>query len=241
MEGQTLYELVEDVIYDFSAPKVAEFLVEVGLSTQMLGYEEESFESAVFLHGNGEEIYGKSERKFIESVGNIIVFSEFYKKTQKGSMPCRFWAVDLSDSTDEIYASVFLMKIINKAYAGFNIFLIKTTANLFVGLKLFNKDECNNCTLSEPKILPLLLEELWCTGDEDFLDFYNLLVNTFQPYEHDNPDYDELITRKRGVRKDYIDLLVYIEETYGESVEKEKDRYCSFFEETISASINFLR
>lgn len=233
MNGQSFGELIEDVRYDFSASRISEFLVEIGLSVEAQSYEEESFESLIFLRGDDEEVYGKSERHFIESIEKAIVFAEFFKETHRGNMPCRFLAFDLSDFEDAIYASVFLMKIVNKALSGFNIFIIKTASDLHIGMKLFDKDEGRNCTLSEPGMLSVLLDEFWYDGGDDFLDFYNVLVSTFQPKEIGTPDYDELICRKKGVKRDYIDVLIDIENLYGESAQSEIDRYCAFFEEDI--------
>lgn len=237
MDGQIYDELIEEVLCDFSALKVSRFLQEVGLSNTIRTYMEESFGNLIFLHGDENEVYSESERRFIESVGSIIVFSDFYKKTQNGNIPCRILAVDISDYSDAIYASVLLMKIVNKALSGFNIFLIKATTGLHIGLKLYDKSGSKNCTISEQvTTVPLLFEEVRSDESEDFLEFYNMLVDVFQPREQGVIDYDQLVTKKRGVQEEYLDMLIEIETLYRESTRREKDRYMAFFEETAEVS-----
>ena len=111
----------------------------------------EKCEKFIFLHGDSDEVYTATERKFIEELGYIFVFPDFFKKTNKGNMPCRFVAMDLSQSYDDVYAAVFFMKIVIKAIGGFTIFVMKFSDGVHLGMRLFDStQDWKNCTLSEP-------------------------------------------------------------------------------------------
>ena len=73
------------------------------------------------------------------------------------------------------------MKIINKANDGFNIFLFRTGDGFFVGCRLYDKDICKNCTLTEAIQFEEQLEELMdrlisLPSTDEFIPFYSSLV-----------------------------------------------------------------
>lgn len=137
---------------------------------------------------------------------------------------------------DEIYSSVFMMKIVNKALEGFNIYIIKADTGIHVGLKLFDRSGNLDCTMSETGKLPLLLEDLLCDGSEDFSEYYNILVNVFQAREQAVTDYDDIMVKKRGVQLDYLDMLTEIEKNYRISTRDERERYLCSLEERYEES-----
>lgn len=231
MSGQEIAELVDELNNDFSVRHISAFLEETGLMARDKGCTVESCEKFVFLHGDSNEVYNVKERKFIESVGNVFVYSDFYRKTKRGGMPCRFVAVDLSQSPDDIYAAVFFMKIVVKAIGGFTIFVINLSDGVHFGVRLFDsKEEWKNCALSEPDKLPDILDEVaWESENEWFLKYYNTFAEAVKPAAR-YVDYDEMILRKRGIQFGYIDSLREIERRYGESVQTELQRYIDFFQ-----------
>lgn len=232
MSGQEIAELIDELNNDFSVRHISAFLEETGLMAGNKGCTVESCEKFIFLHGNSDEVYSAKERKFIEDTGNVFVYSDFYKKTKRGNMPCRFVAADLSQNPDGIYAAVFFMKIVIKAIGGFTAFVIKLIDGVHFGIRLFdNKEEWKNCALSEPDKLPDILDEIiWESESEGFLKYYNTFAETLRPMAR-CMDYDEMILRKRGIQFSYIDSLCEIERRYGESVQAELQRYMNFFQD----------
>lgn len=232
MLGLSADEVIENLNNDFCAFQVAEFLEKSGFLQDKQPCMTEDLQRLIFLQGNQEEVYTVKERKFIEQVGAVYTFSEFYKKTKHGNMPCRFIAVDLSKWQDDIYYAVFFMKIIIKAFSGFSIFVIKSSDGIHLGARLFDKTEWKNCTLSKSDDLSDILDEaVWENDTDNFLDYYSSVIEAIVPIADDHIGYDEKILRSRGVQHGYIDMLYEVESIYGESVLDELERYRAIFEE----------
>ena len=172
MLGLSANEVLEELNNDFCALQVSEFLEKSGFLQDKQPCTTENLQRLIFLQGNQEEVYTVIERKFIEQVGEVYVFPEFYKKTKHGNMSCRFVAVDLSKWQDDIYNAVFFMKIIIKAFSGFSLFIIKSNDGIHLGARLFDKFEWKNCTLSKSDELPDILDETdWENDTDDFFVF----------------------------------------------------------------------
>lgn len=224
--------MIEELNNDFCAFQVSEFLEKIGFLQEKQPCTTEDLQRLVFLQGNQEEVYTVLERKFIERVGKVYIFQEFYKKTKRGNMPCRFVAVDLSKWRDDIYNAVFFMKIIIKAFSGFSLFIIKSNDGIHLGARLFDKTEWKNCTLSRSDELPDILDETDWKNDADyFFDFYNSVIEAITPVAYNHIGYDEKISRSRGVQAGYIDMLNEVGNIYGESILDELERYRGTFEE----------
>ena len=232
MLGLSANEVIEELNNDFCAFQVSEFLEKIGFLQEKQPCTTEDLQRLVFLQGNQEEVYTVLERKFIERVGKVYIFPEFYKKTNRGNMPCRFIAVDLSKWRDDIYNAVFFMKIIIKAFSGFSLFIIKSNDGIHLGARLFDKTEWKNCTLSRSDELPDMLAEADWKNDADyFFDFYNSVIEAITPVAYNHIGYDEKISRSRGVQAGYIDMLNEVGNIYGESILDELERYRGTFEE----------
>lgn len=232
MLGLSANEVIEELNNDFCAFQVAEFLEKLGFLQDKQSCVTEDLQKLIFLQGNQEEVYTVSERKFIERVGEVYAFPEFYKKIKRGNMPCRFIAVDLSRWQDDIYYSVFFMKIIIKAFSDFSIFVIKSNDGIHLGARLFDETEWKNCILSKSNDLPDILDEaVWENDTDNFVDFYNSLIEAIAPVTDNHIGYDEKILKSRGVQAGYIDMLNEVENIYGESVLDELERYKDTFEE----------
>lgn len=231
MLGLSADEVIENLNNDFCAFQVAEFLEKSGFLQDKQPCMTEDLQRLIFLQGNQEEVYTVKERKYIEQVGMVYIFSEFYKKTKHGNMPCRFIAVDLSKWQDDIYHAVFFMKIIIKAFSGFSIFVIKSNDGIHLGARLFDKTEWRNCTLSKSDDLSDILDEaVWENDTDNLFDYYNSVIEAIVPMADDHIGYDEKILRSRGVQHGYIDMLHEVESIYGESILDELERYRDTFE-----------
>lgn len=234
MLGQTIKDIIEELNNDFSAQHIEKVVLSSGSYDVYPHHQCVNLKQYIFLHGESDEVYSKLERHFIDSVKDAYIFSDFYKETSRGKMACRFIAVDLSGNYDEIFQSVLFMKIINKAIDGFNIFIIKLTDGIHVGIKTFDRDESRNCTLSEVDSEGLYIEELeWASSYKKFFDYYNSIFAAINSLEKTGVDYDKAASWRRGMQYDYIEVLQSVGLLYGVSVQKEIDRYCAFFEEPL--------
>lgn len=231
--GQSVSEVIDELNNDFCAFQVTDFLAKTGLLQDKQPCITEKLQNFIFLHGNQEEVYTARECKFIEQVGDIYVFPEFYKKTKHGNMPCRFIAVDLSKWQDGIYNAVFFMKVIIKAFLGFSLFVIKSNDGIHLGARMFEKTEWKNCTLSKTDdLLRILDETVWENDTDNFLDFYYSVIEAIVPALDNYIGYEEKILRIRGAQSSYTDMLYEMEHIYGESIRSELERYKKSFEET---------
>lgn len=82
MLGLSANEVLEELNNDFCALQVSEFLEKSGFLQDKQPCMTENLQRLIFLQGNQEEVYTVIERKFIEQVGEVYVFPEFYKKTK---------------------------------------------------------------------------------------------------------------------------------------------------------------
>lgn len=221
-------EIIEELNTNFCAPQISDFLEKIGLLPNKQICTTEELQRFVFLHGNQDEIYTIQERRFIELIGDIYIYPEYYKKTKQGNMPCRVVAVDLSRWKDDIYYAVFFMKIIIKASVGFSIFVMKLNDGIHLGARLFDNTAYKNCILSKSGNLDSILDDLlWVSlyDTENFLDYYNSIIEVITPTSDYNINYEEQFQEKMLISSSYIEVLYEIEHIYGESIQNELNRY----------------
>lgn len=224
-----LYEL-----FDFTIEEVTVVLEYMGLIDTKSTCKEESMKKYIFIHGDDQEIYNKEERDFIESVGDIYIYEEFYKKTKHGTMPCRIIAVEIN-AVDELRSTVFFMKEINKAIHGFTIFFIKVNEQLFIGMRVFNKNAKDDCLLSKPietfEDFEEISERLYFIVDgDDFIDYYASLALAIEYKKESFECYDTQIIKKRGIQYQYLQMLDDIGKIYRLNLAGEISRYYTSFE-----------
>lgn len=223
---------------EFSEQNVRVFLINLGLLEDEQGCTIEKFEKLVFLKGNENEMYVQKERQIIEAVKEIYIYPNYYKKTQKESMPCRLLAASLDFEDDEIYECLAFMKIVNKAIDGFNIFLLKSNNKIFLGCRIFEISVNKDCAISYPfsditEIEEIAEELLFLQSKDDFISYYNYLLDAINLSKVSTYSYEEFISKKRGIRTSYLELLNEIEYMYGLNFHSERVRYNQFFERNV--------
>jgi hypothetical protein len=221
---------------EFGEDDITTVLTEIGLLSNTQKCRIEELEKYIFLYGDSQEIYVAEERQFIENVGLVYIYQDIYKKTKKGVIPCRLIAAELCAKNDLLRDCIFLMKVINKAVGGFNIFFIKSRYEFYIGCRLFNKNENNNCFLSRPIENKYDLEEisqniLYIPITDEFLPYYNALLESFNYKEDFYEDYESYIAKKRGVKLSYPKMLSELEMIYSVNLNYERERYFRSFEE----------
>lgn len=221
--------------FDFTIYGVSEVLNNMGLIDDRRSCREELMERYVFLSGNEQEVYNQQERNFIASVGNILIYRDFYKKTRHGIIPCRVIAAEL-DSKEPMRTCIFFMKEINKAIGGFSIFFLKVGIEFYVGMRSFNQDSKEDCVISRPVVTCEEMEDI--TGRlllvpyfDDFVNYYQAMISAIEYSEMLDDDYESQIIKKRGIQYPYLQMLTDLEQYCGMSASKEIRRYYDCFEE----------
>lgn len=221
---------------DFTEENITTLLIEFGLIPDKQKCHIEEFEKYIFLYGDNQEVYISEEIKFIENVGSVYIYPDIYKRTHKGMIPCRIIAVELTTGEESIRSCLFFMKIVNKGLDGFNVFLIKVNNEFYIGCRLFGKDENKNCVLSSPitkkdHFKEIAQELFYLPISNEFIPYYNVLVETLMYERGSSEGYDSIITKRRGIEYSYIKLLYELEMMYGVTFNYEKERYFRSFEE----------
>lgn len=140
----------ENLISDFNQNTVFDFISAIFLLEKKNIVYRGTLEQIVYTKGNLSEIYTANERGYIERVKDIIMFAPFYIKGKKHNVMCNILAANLSCFSDPIYASIAFMKIGNKAFNGFNVFVVVSGDKVYLGYNNLEKDKLGTCSLSYP-------------------------------------------------------------------------------------------
>lgn len=216
-------------IFDFTVEEVSLVLEYMGLASAKDKCQVERMDRFVFLYGDDQEVYNREERDFIKSVGNIYIYREFYKKTKRGTMPCRIIATEI-DAMDEVRSAIFFMKEINKAVGGFTIYFIKANEQLFIGMRVFNEDAKDDCMISKPievfeDLEDISVELSFVSESDEFIEYYGSLALAIEYTKENYMDYDMQIIKKRGVQYEYPQMLSEIGMIYNVNFSGEISRY----------------
>ena len=147
-EASVCDDFVLNAYQEYSVDTVADLLLPTGFlidrTTQYAG----SLEKVVFLKGNTSEVYSKSEIDFIDGVVDFCIFTDFYKKTRKGMIPCRIVSAKI-DKMDIVSAGIAFTKIMNKALDGLNIGLVISEDGILFTGTLFEQGNNIGCFASD--------------------------------------------------------------------------------------------
>lgn len=196
-----------------------------------------SMEKLVFVHGNPNEVYSPAEIRFTERIEKVLVYPDFFKSMNRGSMACRVIAAKLSCSgNDAIKTCVSFEKITDKALDGFNIYFFVTEDSVFYGCRIFDKTGKSDCAISMPirteAVFNQIQEELaFYVDTEEFLDFYNQFVQTLTGDSWSDDDYERMIMKRRGIQMSYLEEIDKISREIGIDLSREKERYWQQFED----------
>lgn len=205
---QEIGEFIEKLNNDFSASNLEKLLVfsgviEIGIKAELI-----SFSQYVFLRSATDEIYGAQERKVIQQMDNIYLFPETKKIVARGVVPSRTIAADLRGIGGDIHDAVLFMKIVIKAFDGWPIFILRLADGIHIGMRLYERDQKKNCTLSESsQVEEILGNYMWSTGTKEFLMAYSIMYETVSPVDESAKNYDEMALRRRGIQYEYIESL----------------------------------
>lgn len=227
-EAEVCDDFVQNAYQEYSVSIVAELLSRTGILIDSTTLYFGSLEQFVFLNGNTSEVYSKPEIDFIDGVRDFCVFKDFYKKTQRGIIPCRAISAKIDSNMDIISAGIACTKIMNKALDGMNIgFVVGEEGFLLTG-RLFEKGDNIGCFVSdlirtEEKYDEIASELLFCDLYTDFIEYYSYIKNTIH-YQEEVLPYGEKLRSAHRVPYAYIDELYDLEKCLGISFSREIDR-----------------
>ena len=230
-------EPVSLVVESCTEKDISYALMEAGLIQDTTPRLVCSMEKLVFVHGDPDEVYSPAEIRFTERIEKVLVYPDFFKSMNRGSMACRVIAAKLSCSgNDAIKTCVSFEKITDKALDGFNIYFFVTEDSVFYGCRIFDKTGKSDCTISVPikteAVFNQMQEELTFYVDaEDFLDFYNQFVQALTSDNWSDDDYERMIIKRRGIQMSYLEEIDKIGREIGVDLLREKERYWQQFED----------
>ena len=222
-------ELIALIRKSFNDEYVSVFLQKIGLlSDDKITYSG-NLEKHIFLHGSPTEVYTKREIDYIESVNEILVFSDFFKKTNKNNIACRIVACRLySSDEDAIEKCIMFEKIFNKSFEGFNVFFFVVDDAIYLGSKSYDYSG-NDCFISSPlfqhddeeRLIDYLSYSLLNTS---FLSYYEYIRDMFIK-EYRSKKHIKSNTDIRAIKtSEYIEILEDIEHKNKLSFTFEKQR-----------------
>lgn len=233
-EANACDEFVLSAYEYYSVDTVAELLLPTGLlidkSTQYIG----TFEKYVFLNGNKEEVYSKEEIDFISAVGDIVIFTDFFKETKRGMIPCRVATVKNEFFKTLDFSSAFT-KILNKANDGFNICVVVAEDGILFSCRTYDDSTANNYSISNfitaKEEMEELCDDLMYSPDyESFVEYYSYVRESIR-FKKDTVEYLSKIKNAHRPAYAYMDELREIENATGLDFSREIERCFGGLEE----------
>lgn len=183
-DASSLAEAFEDIRIDFSLDTVIAFCRASWLLPEGEKFYSSTLDRLIYVDGDKNEIYSSEERRIIQAYSSFVFYCPYHLKARTGRIDTRLFALEIEPGCDPIYYSVALMKIINKAYDGFNVFIFASEQGLLLGYAGLGKDRSfQDCNLSVPicdNINWELLSEVFLNRDDSlrFIDFYSGISTT---------------------------------------------------------------
>ena len=173
-EESIFAEAYYNLLLNYNYKTLLDFLHSSFLLPNSSSLTSESFSKMVYTHGDLNEVYTKFERDFIDSFSEEIFTYEHTRFIEnETNIICRIIVVFLEDQKNEMFDSIAFMKIVNKAFDGFNSFLFVSKNGIRIG-----------CTLLNSKYDCIISPIMTFTLDTDYL--YNVFL-----YKEETDDFRE--------------------------------------------------
>lgn len=230
-EASVCDDFVLNAYQEYSVDTVASLLLPTGFLIDRTTQYSGNLEKFVFLKGNTNEVYSKSEIDFIDGVVGFCIFRDFYKKTRKGMIPCRIVSAKINNM-DIISAGIAFTRIMNKAIDGLNIgFVISEEGILFTG-RLFEQGDNIGCYVSnliktEEQYDEIVAELIFGDIYDSFIDYYSYIKSVMH-YTEETVPYGDTLRGAHRIPYAYIEELQDLEAQLGVSFAREIER--CFFE-----------
>ena len=183
-ESTTLEEAYDNLISNVSLENIYAFLKACWLIEEDQALIETMLERMVYTEGDQQEVYTRLERSIISSIASTVFYRTFQLESSSGRIfDCRFLVIELKSETNAVYDSIAIMKILNKAFDGLNLFMFITSSGIHLGSSLLSsQNSSKDCKLSyviNSKINWELLADtlLYRNNSENIFDFYSSMLS----------------------------------------------------------------
>lgn len=195
-ESTELCEAFSDLKAAFTLDSVRTFLKSCWLISDTQSVSENSFERLIYTEGDPNEIYSRREREIINSVTQKVFIWKNALITESGSAESRIIAVAINSCSNSIFDAIAIMKIVNKAFDGFNVFLIVTPSGVHLGCNLLSSiDDLHDCIVT-PLLAPPINWEFLCENfiyrndSNQLYEYYSGIVTTISGITPYSTEYD---------------------------------------------------
>ena len=179
-----LNDIFQDLMNGYSLDCACAFLQSCWFWPEKAVREEHSLERMIYTQGNLNEVYTAYERGVINKFNQQIVFCSYRLSSINKMVKCKTLALSIQDSTEPLKDAIALMKIFNKAFAGFNVFLFAFEKGLFLGCSCIKSSAVGmDCVIS-----PIISHEvnwdalydtfLFRNDSSNFYDYYSGVVGS---------------------------------------------------------------
>lgn len=229
-EANVCDDFVLNAYQEYSVDTVADLLLSTGFLIDRTTQYSGSLENFVFLKGNTSEVYSKSEIDFIDGVVDFCIFSDFYKKTRKGMIPCRIVSAKI-DNMDIVSAAIAFTKIMNKAIDGLNIGFVVSEEGILLTGRLFEQGKNIGCYVSdliktEKQYDEIVAELIFGDLYDSFIEYYSYIKSVIH-YTEETVPYGDTLRGAHRIPYTYIEELQDLEARLGVSFAREIER-CVF-------------
>lgn len=179
-----LNDIFQDLINGYSLDCACAFLQSCWFWPEKAVREEHSLERMIYTQGNLNEVYTAYERRVIGKFDQQVVFCSYRLSSINKMVKCKTLALSIQGSAEPLKDAIALMKIFNKAFAGFNVFLFVCEKGLFLGCSCIKSSSIGmDCVIS-----PIISHEinwdalydtfLFRNDSSNFYDYYSGVVGS---------------------------------------------------------------
>ena len=179
-----LNDIFQDLINGYSLDCACAFLQSCWFWPEKVVREEHSLERMIYTQGNLYEVYTAYERRVIGKFDQQVVFCSYRLSSINKMVRCKTLALSIQDSAEPLKDAIALMKIFNKAFAGFNVFLFAYEKGLFLGCSCIKSSAVGMDCVISPIISPEINWDalydtfLFRNDSSNFYDYYSGVVGS---------------------------------------------------------------
>lgn len=179
-----LIDKFQDLVNGYSLDCACAFLQSCWFWPEKAVREECSLERMIYTQGNLNEVYTAYERGVISKFDQQVVFCSYCLSSINKAVKCKTLALSIQDSAESLKDAIALMKIFNKAFAGFNVFLFVCEKEVFLGCSCIKSSAVGmDCVISPIISCEINWDALYDTflfrnDSSDFYDYYSGVVGS---------------------------------------------------------------
>ena len=177
-----LLEIFDNLVGNYSLHQACAFLQACWLWPETSDSFEETFEKMVYIYGQSDEVYTLKERDFINKYNQKLLCCEYVINSNLRNVKCRIVSSKLKRNTYSLHDAIAFMKIFDKAFRGFNIFLFTTKDGVYFGCSSSKNSVLGYDCIISPKLVhdinwELIYELLlYRKNSPNFYEYYSGIV-----------------------------------------------------------------